>query len=67
VQANDITTVLVATKIDKVRPSRLAGRRQQLSKACNLHEGDIFWVSASKGTGLDALRSHVELLLTPDT
>jgi len=64
VRANDITTVLVATKIDKVRPSRLAGRKQQLSKACNLHEGDIFWVSASKGTGLDALRTHVEMLLT---
>lgn len=63
VQANDITTVIVATKIDKVKPSKLAGRKQQLAKACRLHEGDIFWVSASKGTGVDELRTHVLALL----
>lgn len=63
VQANGITTVIVATKLDKVKPSKLAGRKQQLAKACRLHEGDIFWVSAAKGTGIDALRSHVLTLL----
>lgn len=63
VQANGITTVVVATKIDKVKPSKLAGRKQQLAKACRLHEGDIFWVSASKGTGVDELRTHVLALL----
>lgn len=63
VHDNGITTVVVATKIDKVKSSRLAGRKQQLSRACGLHEGDIFWASASKGTGIDALRSHVRLLL----
>ena len=63
VHDNDITTVVVATKIDKVRSSRLAGRKQQLSRGCGLHEGDIFWVSASKGTGIDALRTHIRLLL----
>ncbi len=63
VRANDITTVLVATKADKVPPSRRAGRKQQVAKACQLHEGDIFWASASKGTGIDALRSHVLMLL----
>jgi len=63
VQSNEITTVIVATKIDKVKPSKLAGRKQQLAKACRLHEGDIFWVSASKGTGIDELRTHVLALL----
>jgi len=63
VQANGITTIIVATKIDKVKPSKLAGRKQQLAKACRLDDGDIFWVSASKGTGIDALRSHVLTLL----
>lgn len=58
-----IPTVVVATKADKVRPSRLAGRKQQVSRACRLEERDVFWVSASKGTGLDALRTHVRLLL----
>jgi GTP-binding protein len=63
VHANDIPVVVVATKIDKVRPSRLAGRKQQLSQGCNLHETDIFWVSSAKGTGIDALRAHVLSLL----
>ncbi len=63
VYANDIPTVLVATKADKVRPSKLAGRKQQVARACQVEEGDVFWASASKGTGLDALRSHVLTLL----
>jgi GTP-binding protein len=62
---NDLPTVIVATKSDKVRPSRLAGRKQQVAAACRLDEGDIRWVSSSKGTGIDALRDHVRLLLTP--
>ena len=63
VYANAIPTVVVATKSDKVRPSRLAGRKQQVSRACNLEERDVFWVSASKGTGLDPLRAHIGTLL----
>lgn len=60
---NQIPTVIVATKADKVRPSKLAGRKQQVAKACRLEERDIFWVSATKGTGLDVLRAHVLDLL----
>lgn len=63
VYANDIPTVLVATKADKVRPSKLAGRKQQVARACQVEEGDVFWASASKGTGLDALRDHVLTIL----
>jgi GTP-binding protein len=64
VVANQIPTVIVATKADKVRPSKLAGRKQQVAKACHMEERDIFWVSATKGTGLDPLRSHVLTLLS---
>jgi GTP-binding protein len=60
---NQIPAVIVATKSDKVRPSKLAGRKQQVAKACHLEERDIFWVSATKGTGLDVLRAHVIDLL----
>jgi GTP-binding protein len=60
---NQIPTVIVATKSDKVRPSKLAGRKQQVAKACHMEQGDIFWVSATKGTGLDVLRTHVLGLL----
>ncbi len=59
-----IPAVVVATKIDKVRPSRLEGRKQQLTRALGLDHGDVFWVSATTGAGIDRLREHVELLLT---
>jgi GTP-binding protein len=62
--ANEIPAVLVATKLDKVRPSRLAGRKQQVSKACGVAERDVLWVSAAKGTGIDRLRDVIVDLLT---
>jgi GTP-binding protein len=61
--ANEIPAVLVATKADKVRPSKLAGRKQQVAKACEVSESDVLWVSASKGTGLDTLRKVIVDLL----
>ena len=48
-QANAVPYQIVATKLDKVKPSKLAGRRQQLARACSLDEDDVLWVSASKG------------------
>ena len=62
-QANEVPYQIVATKLDKVKPSKLAGRRQQLARACYLDESDVMWVSASKGTGIDRLQSHVNALL----
>ena len=63
-QGNAVPYQIVATKLDKVKPSKLAGRRQQLARACLLDEGDVMWVSASKGTGIDRLQAHVNTLLT---
>ena len=62
-QEQGIGYVVVATKADKVKSSRLAGRRQQVAAACRLEEGDVFWVSASKGTGIDTLRGYLRDLL----
>jgi GTP-binding protein len=62
--ATEIPAVLVATKLDKVRPSRLAGRKQQVAKACGVAERDVLWVSAAKGTGIDRLRDVIVDLLT---
>jgi GTP-binding protein len=56
---------VVATKIDKVKPSRLATRKRDLAKAAGLDTGDVMWVSASKGTGIEQLAKHVQMLLTP--
>jgi GTP-binding protein len=62
-QANTVPHTVVATKQDKVRPSKRAGRRQQLAKGCGLDPGDVMWVSASTGAGIDVLQSHVHALL----
>lgn len=64
-QANEVPHQVVATKLDKVKPSHLAGRRQQLAKACLLDEGDVLWVSAAKGTGIERLQQHITALLAP--
>jgi GTP-binding protein len=63
-QGNAVPYQIVATKADKVKPSKLAGRRQQLARACLLEEADVMWVSASKGTGIDRLQAHVNTMLT---
>jgi GTP-binding protein len=62
-QGNDVPYQVVATKLDKVKPSKLAGRRQQLARACLLDDNDVLWVSAAKGTGIDRLQGHVAGLL----
>ena len=64
-RANDVPHTVVATKLDKVRPSKLATRRKQLAVGCSLEEGDIMWASATKGTGIEAMQRHVLALLTP--
>jgi GTP-binding protein len=63
-QGNAVPYQIVATKADKVKPSKLAGRRQQLARACLLEEADVLWVSATKGTGIDRLQAHVNTMLT---
>ncbi len=56
---------VVATKLDKVKPSKLGGRKRDLAKGCELDPDDVMWVSASKGTGIEQLQRHVEALLAP--
>jgi GTP-binding protein len=50
---------VVATKFDKVKSSKRATRKKELAAGCQLDQGDIVWVSASKGDGIDTLRSLV--------
>lgn len=64
-RANDVAHTVVATKADKVRPSKLAARRRDLAAGCSLDEGDIVWVSAANGAGIDALQQHLLRLLSP--
>src|SRR5688572_29825890 len=63
VRAEEIPHIIVATKADKVRPSKREGRRQQVARACHLHDGDVFWASSTSGVGIDDLRSHLHAVL----
>lgn len=58
-RVNDVPHTVVATKWDKVKSARRAARRRDLSTGCDLESGDVVWVSAAKGLGLDELRSLV--------
>jgi GTP-binding protein len=64
-RANDVPHTVIATKLDKVKPSKLATRKRELAKGADLDPGDVMWVSASKGTGIEALAKHVLMMLTP--
>jgi GTP-binding protein len=64
-RASDVPHTVVATKLDKVKPSKLATRKKDLAKGADLDPGDVMWVSASKGTGIDDLAKHVIMMLTP--
>lgn len=61
---NGVPHTVVATKLDKVKPSKLATRKRDLAKAAGLDPGDVMWVSAAKGTGIDALAAHVNGLIS---
>jgi GTP-binding protein len=50
---------VVATKADKVKSSKRATRRRELAAGCSLDPGDVVWVSATDGSGIDTLRSLV--------
>ena len=55
---------IVATKLDKVKPSKVGARRAELAAGCQAEVGDIAWVSAAKGTGISELRARVDDLLS---
>jgi GTP-binding protein len=58
-RANGIPHTVVATKHDKVKSAKRQTRKKELAFGCMLEPGDIVWVSASKGVGIDTLRSLV--------
>lgn len=56
---------VVATKHDKVKPSRRERRKRDLAAACDLDPREVIWVSAERNVGLDRLRAVVRETLTP--
>ena len=61
---NGVPHTVVATKHDKVKSSKRDTRKRDLAAGCMLEPGDIVWVSATKGTGIDVLRSLVTSYLS---
>ena len=60
---NEIPHTVVATKSDKVKSSKRPARRRDLAEGCQLEQGDIVWVSSTKGDGVERLRDLVRLHL----
>ncbi len=58
-RANHLPHTVVATKHDKVKSSKRQRRKRDLAEGCDLEPGDVVWVSAAKGTGVDRLRGLV--------
>lgn len=54
---------IVATKADRVKPSKAMKQRKDVAAALGLHAADIAWVSADKGSGVVELRQEVAALL----
>jgi GTP-binding protein len=54
---------VVATKHDKVRSAQRERRKRDVAAACDLERGDIVWVSATTGVGIDRLRDLVRVWL----
>ena len=50
---------IVASKQDKVKPSKRGTRRRELAAGCGVAIEDVAWVSASTGAGIDELRARI--------
>jgi GTP-binding protein len=64
VRENELPHTIVATKHDKVKSSHRPRRVKEVAAACRLDPGDIVWVSAAKGTGIERLRGLMVMWLS---
>ncbi len=64
-RGNEIPHQVIATKSDKVKSAKKPKRRIELAQGCQLEPGDIVWVSASKGIGIDRLQDLIWSWLAP--
>ena len=59
---SDVPHTVVATKDDKVKPSKRHKRVREFTTKCRLKLEDVVWVSADKGSGLGHLREAIREL-----
>jgi GTP-binding protein len=66
VKSHELPYFVVATKHDKVKSSQRERRKKDLAAGCELAPGQILWVSAAKGTGIEQLRGLIRGWLADD-
>ncbi len=64
-RSHGLPVKVIATKHDKVKPSKRDQRRKQLAEGCLLTPKDVLWVSSAKGVNIDELRSRIQGWLAP--
>jgi GTP-binding protein len=64
IRSHQVPFTVVATKHDKVKPSKRGTRQADLAAGCGLPASEIVWASAAKGTGLSVLRTLIHGWLT---
>lgn len=57
---------VIATKHDKVKSGLRSKRKAAVADGCGLEQGDVVWVSAAKGVGLDQLRGLIRMWIAPE-
>lgn len=62
-RSHTLPHTVIATKHDKVKSSQRDKRKRELAAGCGLEPGDVVWVSAAKGVGVDRLRGLVRIWL----
>ena len=63
-RVQDLPYRVVATKADKVKPSKLLQQRKEVAGKLGLLPNDIAWVSSAKGTGIAELRREAAWILS---
>jgi GTP-binding protein len=58
-RGHGLPITIVATKHDKVKSSKRERRKRDLAEGCGVARGDVLWVSAVKGVGIDRLRDLI--------
>jgi GTP-binding protein len=64
-RSHGLPVKVVATKHDKVKPSKRDQRRRQLAEGCLLDPKEVLWVSSAKHVNIDELRSRITEWLAP--
>ncbi len=58
-QAQGLPHTVVASKQDKIKPSKRAVREREVADGCNVEREAVVWVSAAKGDGIAKLRGLI--------